>query len=170
MVIHKYIIHVLDRNSEGPILNDFEGKNNAEVDKFFQKIINRAAKDDDLRKAVFKDYNENNIVLIIEEMVDVLCTKMRKYNKQCTVIGLGIGYSQDIGGGFYHSIKLDNPSDSNKDILKVCLLIFERYYEQMPIRKVTISCGNIVEKTGVQLNLFNPIQNINNDNLEKLIN
>ena len=41
MVIHKYIIHVLDRNSEGPILNDFEGKNNTEVEKFLQKIIKK---------------------------------------------------------------------------------------------------------------------------------
>lgn len=69
MVIHKYIIHVLDRNSEGPILNDFEGKNNPEVEKFFQKIINRAAKDDDLRKAVFKDYNENIIRNCCEQII-----------------------------------------------------------------------------------------------------
>ena len=39
MVIHKYIVHVLDRNSDGPILNDYEVKNNIEVDKFFEKII-----------------------------------------------------------------------------------------------------------------------------------
>ena len=61
MIVHKYIVHVLDRNSEGPILNDFEGKNNMEVDKFFEKVINKVTKDDDLRQAVFKDYNENII-------------------------------------------------------------------------------------------------------------
>ena len=53
MIVHKYIVHVLDRNSEGPILNDFEGKNNMEVDKFFEKVINKVTKDDDLdRKSV----------------------------------------------------------------------------------------------------------------------
>lgn len=26
MIIHKFIVHVLDKNSEVPILNDFEGK------------------------------------------------------------------------------------------------------------------------------------------------
>ena len=68
MVVHKYIVHVLDRNSEGPILNDFEGKNNAEVDKFFEKLINKVAKDDDLRKAVFKDYSDNFNGLLLKNM------------------------------------------------------------------------------------------------------
>ena len=54
MIIHKYIVHVLDRNSENPILNDYEGKNNLEVDKFFERVINKVAKDDDLRKGVFQ--------------------------------------------------------------------------------------------------------------------
>ena len=61
MIIHKSIVHVLDKNSEVPILNDFEGKVSQEVDKFFQKIIKRVSKDDDLRKGIFKDY-ENNVV------------------------------------------------------------------------------------------------------------
>ena len=59
MIIHKFIVHVLDKNSDVPILNDFEGKINPEVDKFFQKIIKRVTKDDDLRKGVFKNYNDN---------------------------------------------------------------------------------------------------------------
>ena len=54
MVVHKYIVHVLDRNSEGPILNDFEGKNNAEVDKFFEKLINKVAKDEIYKKFLNK--------------------------------------------------------------------------------------------------------------------
>lgn len=61
MIIHKHIIHVLDRNSDAPILNDYESKNNLEVDKFFEKALNRAIKDDDLRTAIFKDYNDNLI-------------------------------------------------------------------------------------------------------------
>ena len=69
MVIHKYIIHVLDSSSESPILNDFEGKNNIEVEKFFEKIINKAAKDDDLRKAIFKDYSENIIRNCCEQII-----------------------------------------------------------------------------------------------------
>ena len=69
MIIHKFIIHVLDKNSDVPILNDYEGKINPEVDKFFQKIIKRVTKDDDLRKGIFKDYNNNIIKNCCEHII-----------------------------------------------------------------------------------------------------
>ena len=69
MVIHKFIIHVLDKENEAPILNDFEGRVSPEVDKFFQKVINRVAKDDDLRKAVFKNYNDNLVKNCCEQII-----------------------------------------------------------------------------------------------------
>ena len=50
MIIHKSIVHVLDKNSDSPILNKYKKKNSLEVDKFFQKIINRVSKDDDFEK------------------------------------------------------------------------------------------------------------------------
>lgn len=69
MVIHKFIIHVLDKNNDTPILNDYEGRISPEVDKFFQKVMNRVAKDDDLRKAVFKNYNDNLIKNCCEQII-----------------------------------------------------------------------------------------------------
>ncbi len=38
MVIHKYIIHVLDRNSEAPILNDFEGTSSKRYGRINRKV------------------------------------------------------------------------------------------------------------------------------------
>lgn len=69
MIIHKFIVHVLDKNSDVPILNDFEGKINQEVEKFFQKVIKRVTKDDDLRKAVFKNYNDNVVKNCCEQII-----------------------------------------------------------------------------------------------------
>ena len=69
MIIHKSIVHVLDKNSDSPILNDYESKNSLEVDKFFQKIINRVSKDDDLRKGVFKNYNDNVVRNCCEQII-----------------------------------------------------------------------------------------------------
>ncbi len=111
-------------------------------------------------QVLFKDYDESNILLIVDEMVDVLCARLRKNHKQCTGIGFGIGYSKNIGGGFYHSTKLENPTDNEKEIRDICHIIFERFYEFMPIRKVSISCQGIVSKIGVQLNLFEKSENI----------
>lgn len=69
MIIHKFIVHVLDKNSDVPILNDFEGKVSNEVDKFFQKIVKRVTKDDDLRKGVFKNYNDNIVKNCCEQII-----------------------------------------------------------------------------------------------------
>ena len=121
-------------------------------------------------QVLFKDYNANNIKIIISEMVEVLTARLRKNNKQCTVIGFGIGYSKNEGGGFYHSIKLDTPTDNTKEITKICNLMFDQYYNNLPIRKVNISCGGICSKQGVQLNLFSEYKNIKEtENLEKTI-
>jgi len=60
---------VLDKNSDAPILNDFEGKITQEVDGFFQKVIKRVSKDDDVRKAVFKEYHDNTIKNCCEQII-----------------------------------------------------------------------------------------------------
>ncbi len=121
-------------------------------------------------QVLFKDYNEFNIKIIITEMVDVICERLRKNNKQCNVVGLGIGYSKVCGGGFYHTTKLDAPTDDNKTIKNICTILFDRYYNNLPIRKVTISCGNLSPKLGIQLNLFESYENIiEKDELNKTI-
>lgn len=108
-------------------------------------------------QVLFKDYNGENIKVIIREMVEVIGLRLHKNHKACTVIGLGIGYSKSIGGSFYHQVKLNHPTDLERDILANCLMIFDKFYEDLPIRKVTISCGNLTNKDGVQLNIFDNI-------------
>ncbi len=111
-------------------------------------------------QVLFKDYNGDNIKIIIREMIDVICTRLRKNKKTTSVIGFGIGFSKSLGGGFYHSIKLSNPTDNNEEILKVCLMIFDKFYTGLPIRKVSISCGGLSEKQGIQLNIFESLEDI----------
>ena len=53
MIIHRYITHVLSKVSDEPILNDFEGNINPQIDKFLQSIIKKVSKDDLLRRAKF---------------------------------------------------------------------------------------------------------------------
>ncbi len=111
-------------------------------------------------QVLFKDYNGENIKIIIREMVEVLCAKLRKYNKSTSIIGFGLGYSKSIGGGFYHSIKLNHPTDNVEEILKVCLMIEDKFYENLPIRKVSISYSSLSDKQGIQLNIFESLKDI----------
>ena len=111
-------------------------------------------------QVLFKDYNGNNIKIIIREMVEVVTMRLHKNHVTSSLIGLGIGYSKDVGGSFYHQIKLDQPTDIESVILANALMIFDKYYEGLPIRKVTVSCGRLQEKSGVQLNIFDNIEKI----------
>lgn len=111
-------------------------------------------------QVLFKDYNRNNIKIIIREMVEVVAMRLHKNHVTSSLIGLGIVYSKDVGGGFYHQIKLDQATDVENVILSNALMIFDKYYEGLPIRKVTISCGKLQEKSGVQLNIFDNIEKI----------
>lgn len=121
-------------------------------------------------QVLFKDYNENNITLIISEMVELLTSRLRKNNKLTKCIGLGIGYSKEIDNGFYHTLKLDNPTDVGAEILKYCLIIFDKFYEGMPIRKVTICCASLEKKESKQLNFFENDSNYNdNENISEAI-
>lgn len=105
-------------------------------------------------QVLFKDYNDNNIKIIISEMIDVIVLRLKKNKKLAKEVGLGIGYSKEYNGGFYHSINLSMPTSSKEEILKTCMLIFDKYYNFTPIRKVTISCGNLQNSGIVQLDIF----------------
>lgn len=129
--------------------------------KDYEKIIDKSYSHS---QVLFKDYNENNIKLIIREMVEVLCARLRKNKKVSQVIGFGCGYSKTYGGSFYHSIKLNNPTDSPEEILKVCLMIFDKFYNNLPIRKISISCGLLSEKKGIQLNIFESLEEVEEKN------
>lgn len=108
-------------------------------------------------QVLFKDYDGNNIKIIIRETIEVVCRRLRKNKKQAGIIGLGIGYSIDVGGGFYHSVKVNHTSDED-EFYFVCTNIFDKFYNDLPIRKVTIAAGGLVSDTSLQLNLFSNVE------------
>lgn len=121
-------------------------------------------------QVLFKDYNGDNIKIIIKEMTEVITARLRKNNKTSSIIGFGLGYSKNIGGGFYHSIKLENGTDDETKIFATCLMIFDKFYNNLPIRKVSISCGGLNDKNGIQLDIFSSFEKIkNNEDVLKAI-
>ena len=122
--------------------------NGIDLTKISDLKINPREKSFSHSQVLFKDYYENNISIIIEEMCDVLTTRLRQEKKMTGIITLGIAYSKVIGGGFCHSQKLTSATDNQ------CLLIFSKYYNEDPIRKVSIALGHLIDKDYYQLNLF----------------
>lgn len=109
---------------------------------------------------LYKDYYDYNITLIIYEMLDLLCRRLRSNNKLCGLLGFGIGYSHLMDGGFYHSLKLSSTTDDINVLYRECMRIFDKYYNNYPIRKVSISLGHLEDNSSIQLNFFNSYEQI----------
>lgn len=107
-------------------------------------------------QVLYKDYDENNIPLIIREMTDLLTRRLRNMKKSASIIGFGIDYSKSIGGGFSHTIKIDKYTKDSEEIITVCLNMFDKYYNYLPIRKVSIYLSGLTDDIGTQLNIFEP--------------
>lgn len=105
MIIHKFITHVLNKDMDEPVLNDFEGKVSPVVDKFLQQSIKKVKKDDFLRKAKFKDYDENLIKNLCDEII---------YNEKSFVES-----SKEIASFLFDTMKCNLGIDSGD--LVVCL-------------------------------------------------
>ncbi|MBR1416554.1 MAG: Y-family DNA polymerase [Bacilli bacterium] len=113
-------------------------------------------------QVLFKDYDESNIKIIIKEMCEIVCRRLRTNHKKARNIGLGIGYSKIYGGGFYHNVRV-HPTDLESEFLNYAMNMFDNYYDYKPIRKVTISAGNLTNNNSIQLNLFEDINAIENE-------
>ena len=101
-----------------------------------------------------KDYFGHNIGVLVEEMVEVVCQRLRASNYDCQLIGFGLGYNKYVTGGFYHSRKLEAPTRDPKEILKICNGIIEEFYDGSAIRKISISVGKLSKNNSIQLNMF----------------
>lgn len=110
-------------------------------------------------QVLYKDYYNNEINLIIEEILMQLTKRLRKEKYTAGRISLGITYSKVVGNGFYVSKKLDNQTNDSKELYKVLINIFDKYYEEnTPIRKVSISLSKLDNDDAMQLNLFEKIE------------
>lgn len=105
-------------------------------------------------QVLFKDYYDYNIPIIIYEMLDVMCRRLRSEKKLTGLIGFGLSYSKNIGGGFYHSNKLSIQTDDVNTLYRECMHIFTKYYNNSPIRKVSISFSKLTDNESRQLDLF----------------
>lgn len=111
-------------------------------------------------QTLFHDYYPPDIYQIIIELVDDVSRRLRLSKKKAKTIHFGIGYSKDSGGGFSRQLSLDQPTSSETEIYKVCLHLFNEYYEREPIRRVHVSVTNLVDQPEIQVNLFEDVNRV----------
>ena len=122
-----------------------------------------------LGQVLFRDYQKDEAVTIIREMVDTLTSRMRNEDKMCNTVSLYIGYSKKLGG-FARRATLLSASDDSKVILDAVLEIYHRYINDNPIRNIGIYFGGLAPASHQQLNLFEDgEEQIDRLNLQKAV-
>ena len=122
-------------------------------------------------QVLFKDYYNNDILLIIKEVLTILLRRLRSSNLLTGGVHLNISYSKNIGGGFSVSKKIETSTNDENIIYKLLLNIFNSYYEtDTPIRKVGISLTRLEKNDHIQLSLFENINDYKNkNNINKIV-
>lgn len=107
-----------------------------------------------LGQVLFRDYSVKEAKLIVKEMNDDLCTRLRKHHQKTSRLSLMIVYSAGTGGGFAHQVSLDYPTDDTEVIFKDLERLYDLYIENYPIRRVNISFSKLTDSEYEQLSLF----------------
>ena len=105
-------------------------------------------------QVLFRDYYAPEVLTLIRETVDEVSRRLRMAHKAASTIALGIGYSEDIGGGFGRQHKLDRPSMLSSTLFHACLMLFQEHYDGEPIRRIHVSVTNLITPHHTQLSLF----------------
>ena len=138
------------------------GIDNSKISDF-----NKVAKDKSISNSqvLYKDYYNNDVILIIKEILSILLKRLRNNKLLANGISLHINYSRNIGGGFSASKKLDNATNEEEIIYKLLINIFDSYYElNTPVRRIGISLNNLEKNNHIQLNLFENISVVDSKN------
>lgn len=107
-----------------------------------------------LGQVLFKDYTRKEAKLIVKEMNDDLCSRLRKYHQKTSRLSLTIIYSASIGGGYSHQVSLDYATDDTDLIFKDLERLYDMYTDKDGIRRINISFSKLEDTEYEQLSLF----------------
>jgi len=118
-------------------------------DKYFPRETSLS-----IGQVLFKDYTPKQAELILKEMCDDLCLRMRNAGQKTSVVSVTCGFTYSVGGGFSRQCKLDYPTDDNSILLIDILRLFRKYAGDNLVRRLYISFGNLINDNADQLTLF----------------
>ncbi|MBR6949831.1 MAG: DNA repair protein [Bacilli bacterium] len=116
---------------------------------------------------LFKDYNKEDALKVLIEMLDIVYLELIRINKYTSCISFYVGYSKDIISPLSLSRKIDS-TDSFQVLLKCLIDNYNRYVSNSySIRRLGITLSSLCSGS-VQLDLFN--KNDNEEGIGHAIN
>jgi len=107
---------------------------------------------------LLRDYKkEDEMKHVILEMCEEVARRARTHRMAGRTVSLGIGYSQEeLGGGFYRSKTVKEPTNITMDLYDVCLELFAKHYDGRTVRQISVTLSNVIPDEMIQLSLFEP--------------
>lgn len=105
-------------------------------------------------QTLYYDYDAKGAKQVMLELVDRITKRMRARKKVGSVVHLHVAYSKATPGGFGRQTTIVVPTDSASEIYAMCEQLFDRFYDGRPVRKVSISVGNLKKSPVIQMDLF----------------
>ncbi len=104
-------------------------------------------------QVLFRDYQPDEIPVVIREMSDDLCLRLRLEKMMTNLVHLSIGYSKSMGG-FSHQMSLIRATDDNDVLYDALMVLYHKFIEDKPIRNVTFAFRKLEPLHHEQLDLF----------------
>ncbi|MCQ2742953.1 MAG: damage repair protein [Bacilli bacterium] len=101
-----------------------------------------------------RDYNKDEAKLLIREMCDDICLRLRLTGMKAGVVSLYVGYGGNSNGGFNKQTSLDIPTDDNDNIYDACMRIYKESIENLPIRGLSVGLSKLGEYEFQQQSIF----------------
>ena len=95
-------------------------------------------------QVLMKDYEPIEAELVLHEIVDELCIRLRGASATTKCVSVFAGYSSvSGGGGLHHQCALDIATDDNDTLYDAVIRLFRRHVEDKYIRNLVVSFGKL---------------------------
>ena len=107
-------------------------------------------------QVLMRDYDFEEGELIVKEMTDLLCLDLVEKNLICKSVTLHIGYSNALNLNPAHgTVSFDSETNSDIIIIPEVIKLYRKIVNRnFQIRRVNISCNNVLPEEYHQYNLF----------------
>ena len=112
-----------------------------------------------LGQVLMKDYRKDEAILIVREMCDDLCSRLRRNHLEANKVYLFVRYTFSQEGGFNHQVDLLRSTSNNDEIFEALKYLYNTYTpDDALIRQIGISFTNLKKSTKQQLSIFKSVE------------
>ncbi|MCO7151169.1 Y-family DNA polymerase [Vagococcus lutrae] len=120
---------------------------------------------------LMRDYTKSEeIKRVLREMLEQIATRLRTKKLQTSCLQIGVGVSKNETLPSFSRQVTFTPTNHSADLVREGIALFERYYTRQVVRRLSVSCSQLREEAGIQLNLFeSPLKTLDNQQLDTTI-